>query len=237
MTILAMDVAADRAVMISDGAAYDDDGIVGAIHSKQIISPEGNFVLAFTGEGPVREALRHHFAWEQPPSFDELLSILPDALREIDRLMRDGAPDVPAAQFHVLVAGWSEGVERCRGFIIGNYIAERWGLDEAFKLCVISQIVTRNASQEALSKFAIDAGDLKEAQARLGVAEFLVCYALAARDTPATFHARTEEKGFVVGGFLQLTTLERDIVSSRILVRWPDPIGEVIDPARTRSFA
>ncbi|PXW59822.1 hypothetical protein [Methylobacterium sp. B4] len=35
-----------------------------------------------------------------------------------------------------------------------------------------------------------------------------------------------------VGGFLQLTTLYREAAFTRIVHRWPDPLGEPIDPKR-----
>ena len=42
--------------------------------------------------------------------------------------------------------------------------------------------------------------------------------------------------GCIVGGFAQLTVLSRSGVNSRVIHRWPDRIGERMDPVRLTAF-
>ncbi|KQP40042.1 hypothetical protein ASF49_21265 [Methylobacterium sp. Leaf104] len=55
---------------------------------------------------------------------------------------------------------------------------------------------------------------------------------LALRQTQQEMHGPGTGRGYVVGGFIQHTHLQRGRADSRIIYRWPDEIGRAIDPSQ-----
>jgi hypothetical protein len=211
--------------MLTDAASYTPDGTLGAIGPKAHPVPHLNAV--FSSRGPrlfmplVGEYIFHAFA-----SFDQMVDGLVLHVRAATEAY---APTLQrcahGASFDLVVAGWSTARKRPETYVLTdheNYGFAAWTL-QPFGSLLITPWDADLAGRLKLTQAEL-AGKLDPVKDGLRILE-------AQRFVKAIQRNETEA-AHGVGGFAQLTTVTAENITTRILKRWPDPIGEKLDPTR-----
>jgi hypothetical protein len=211
MTALNVVCLADSVHLVSDGAACDGDGRLAALFHKVTPLPHLNLAIGVRG---VRAAaiMAVDTISVGATSYDDLRSrvakILKDYLGPVapaweKQLGQD------ALKFEVVVAGWSES----RG--PAAFVMATSDLNDAHGLPAWTPVDVPGAyfspSNEQLS------ADFARIQ-------------LSFDDATAVELVRRQRAMDRVGSFVQLTTVRREGIETRILKRWPDVIGKTIKP-------
>lgn len=229
MTAMNVVKSHDRIVIISDAAAYDDDGTLTAIAPKVEMLPHlPGFLMQSGGSAwtPAIVAMAMHLAADTDELFDRIEWILPEVVRKFA-----GISNVPMGR--VLFGGWSTSQNSMRlGCVFSEEAA---ALDQknqssgtvvqpdAFTLQEFNgdQLLMQPPFDDALwlqgwgGKIS-DLGQIKDMEA-------FASFALAAQRTIGAPH-----RG--VGGFGQITTVTKTDVNARVFERYEDQIGEVMLP-------
>lgn len=220
----------DRIVVISDGAAYGEDGTLLAIAPKVDTLPHyPGFLMQSGGSAwtPAIVAMVTHLAADTDELFEKIEWILPQVTETFA-----GISSVPMGR--VLFGGWSNSQNCMRlGAVFSEFAA---GLNQAnagsgavihpdaFKLQEFTgdQLLMQPPFSDALwlqgwgGKIS-DLGQIRDIDA-------FASFALAAQRTIGAPH-----RG--VGGFGQITTITRTDVSARVFERYEDDVvGEVMEP-------
>lgn len=230
MTAIAIFRLDDGVVIASDGAAYaSTTGCLTGLTSKVVLAPEWSCVLAQRGAGGVVQLIRSRIGFEVL-TFDDLLDVIVGVAIDVyDSYKVFGYDD--DARFSLFLAGWSETRERFETYQLRTHgheaHAEGTGevlVVEPFQLTPLPFVYLAPGGGEHMERFgvmeAIAANDPIPATVRA------VCAARQLRNVS------DEAAEHCVGGFIQLTIVRRDKVESTIVHRWPDVIGEPIDPTR-----
>ena len=88
-------------------------------------------------------------------------------------------------------------------------------------------------SPELREQFGLDFGNLA-GHDEISIAVRLLCAARFSSAPDET--AISAAFNFNIGSFVQLTILRRDSIQSQIVHRWPDVVGEKIDPMRGEAI-
>lgn len=223
MTAVAILRTADGIVVASDGIAYEaETGNVAGFTSKVILAPEWSAVIAYRGAGGFGQMLRSRLGVEVM-NFDTMLAQLPSVALPLWLEYRFSYQE--DCHFSLLIGGWSDARQRYETYVLrSERVTFDDGVQEPFTLTPLPSAYLAPTPTTALMR---DFGVL-EAVARDPIAGAVraVCAARRLENAPG------EAARFAVGGFVQLTVLTRDAVESRVVHRWPDPIGEPIDPTR-----
>lgn len=231
MTAINVIIGDDAAHVITDGAAVDPNGLLMMLASKVHIYPHIKSVVAMRG----MKALTPSFADSISSfgrSYDEIKKSIGTNLRQlVDRggstLTKMCGPF--AIQFDAVVTGWSDVVNKPEAFVITTH-SEHPEIETPYEPIAIAGYVIAPTSRELIDEFdpairayANDAvepgsGDKKLTQ----IARNIIG---RQRDLCVPMFG-CEESQRIVGGFAQLTTVTRDGISSRILARYDDMIGE-----------
>lgn len=224
MTAFFMAVGGNGVLMLSDGAAYDEAGVLRQIHSKQLIAPDIDLVLSSSGSGPTIEFIRLHLSRDNPLSFDQFHDGFPLMLK---RVMFEMVRYYGRHQYAALVyGGYSEKAGKYVGFFIASYVVEN--LDEKpFTAVPITVFGKPFASAEMIERH--DLGD--DAYDRLGPLTYGLRFMLAVRRSPYALHGPGTQHGHGVGGYVEQTFLQKGCANTQIIWRWPDEIGRIIDPS------
>ena len=210
----------DAAHLLTDGAAYSPDGALQFVCQKVRLIPHLACAVAMRGPWnacpPIFEAIS--FAGR---TFDELRENMVPLLQFCSEKYAphfevcDAGPD-----FEVHVVGISE-TDGPTGYIVSSHDRgiDPWSLItlDGFSFGPNNpQISARVFGRIAPGRY-ID--DLDAAADGLATLEIM-------REIPAATIAGDDQA--MVGGFAQLTSIGSDGITSRILKRWPDKIGERI---------
>jgi len=219
----------DRIVVISDGAAYDDDGILLAIAPKvEMLAHYPGFLMQSGGSAwtPAIVAMVTHVAADTDELFEKIEWILPQVTEKFD-----GISNVPMGR--VLFGGWSNSRGSMRlGCVFSDYAA---GLNqanvgsgavikpEAFKLQEFTgdQLLMQPPFDDAL--WLQGWGEKIYDLSQINDMEAFGSFALAAQRTIGAPH-----RG--VGGFGMIATVTKTDVSARVFERYDDEVGEVMEP-------
>lgn len=236
MSAVALAIGDDAIVVAADGVSYDlDDGQILGFASKVIPMPERNAVIAWTGMGMIGQALVWEFG-QDVTDFDSLVENLPEAAKAAHMKLCIGMGrrnfDADENKISILLAGYSVSRGKFEGYRLVNYskVTRDHEGNETGKLVPwtmnpISYVwASHSPPAEVAKRFGlIDAGDLTELCARY------VC-ANRALSGPVLDEDGDIDCYYGVGGFLQMVVLKRDHVQSWIAHRWPDEIGERVNP-------
>lgn len=233
MTALALYVGKDGIAFASDGVFYDyDAGTVAGYGSKVQLYPERNALIAGAGMGGFVAALN----WEidqSSASFDELAADFPEICWRVHFQVSGGKQKDPKNDICVVLAGYSVERERYEAYRLVSYpktsITNEDGSTEIVKPWRLHRIENGWSSvaipDDIRCQFGLDRHDHQP----MDWAVRVVCAARASsrlivEDDGSTRH-------FLAGGFCQVSLLSQNMIQSFITHRWPDPIGEPIDPA------
>jgi hypothetical protein len=253
VTAIAILATEDRAWIGSDGAAYTPrEGTLRQIVPKVILCPEWDCVIGSLGMGGSAEAFRAAGQWKGVTDFDGLLSRAAELAREADDnllLVHRGL----SIHFTVVLVGYSRSRERFECHTVRTRPGMAWSAEHRRSVEVPPFTVSYQPGITLLPRppeataaavglrvptvdgpFDIDSPD-----------NFVMRAVLACRFDKG--HGIGDEEGahfYGVGGFVQLTRLVRHqsitsdapqipdqiVMDTQITHRWPDVIGELIDP-------
>lgn len=215
------------AYLFSDGVSYDLEGRLGSISSKTHIFSSLNCAMLFSGRAILTPYIVHLLEREAS-SFDHLMEVLPYRLEGmIDELTNlFGIDKSPAAKgtpqgIRAFVAGWSEQRGETVAFNISS--VEDAAGRPPFEICerpdgFQSPPVTSEENARGFGgSFTVTPDTIEN------VAETIL---------ELQRHQRWADGNFNVGGLVELVTVKRDSITTKILKRWDeDVIGEKIQPS------
>ena len=238
MTAIAIVRTEGGIAFATDGIAYDQRGHTAAIVCKTALFPEWSCVIA--NRGSALATARMQFGLQRLAysgvrhltGFDDVLAVLPDASRVLHEEILREQNSYP--NFSFMIAGYSAQRDRFESYSLRSR-------DFSY------EIGGKNMLQPAYTLGELPAMHFaptpsKESAARVGMpapgepilsAESLAIQAICAArlDRGATPDAPMDED-YSIGGFVHLTTLHRTGIASEIVHRWPDVIGQPINPHR-----
>lgn len=229
----------DALHFITDGAAYSPSGVLLGVTQKA--TAFAHLPAVFCIRGPVAargmltnltrvatfDAMVADFELEFEREFEHCASALTDT----------GLPDV-----EMMFGGWSEAAQEFQVYMISScdgadriaaeQLEARQGLampDAAFKLKRLEDVAAI-APNVPVSEISIAYGrplasidDIRDID-EFGIVLLELQRARLISNAPGLSPCCN------IGGFGQVTTITRDAVSSRIICRWPDQVGEMMCP-------
>lgn len=127
--------------------------------------------------------------------------------------------------FDLFIAGWSHERSQGESYVIvnhGNYGILPWTLQP------LDPVALAPMDQETFDRIKLTDQELK---GKLDPVKDGLRIIEAQRHTKGIQGDETEPS-HGVGGFAQLTTINANTIKTRIIKRWPDPIGEKLNPER-----
>ncbi|WP_163265596.1 hypothetical protein [Chelativorans alearense] len=215
----------EQIIILSDGASYRglDDFAVTGMMSKTLVLPHLTCAMVVRGTANMLLQLNmnHRSTWA---SFDELVTILPEqADTECDRF-HQFYPDRHGIA-ELAVCGWSESRERFESY---SFHMDSWEecRDKLEPTPAIYMAPIPDRDRVEANGVPVEGTIRLEGLHRLMQAQ---------RETPHFIglpgdSADACEKGYCVGMFIEEVTVTHSGILSRIVKRWPDKIGEMIDP-------
>lgn len=234
MTALVLMRLDDGILIASDGAAYRDDGLLHSHATKVALMPEWSCIMGGRGIGC---ALSRLYLMLQTFSrngtgitgFDAVLDALPDLSRFLKQQYDENLPG--EQHFSFMIGGYSERRGAWETYILrsrpnGVGEAPLDGEQPAFTLIPLPNIhLAPLASDEGLTAVGI----LPPRDGPRDPVAEAIRFICAARLDKGWSERRLDAPAqHLIGGFVQVTVLTRDSVTSSIAHRWPDLIGEPI---------
>jgi hypothetical protein len=220
-------ISDDRISLLTDGAVYEPDGTLTAIRSKVWTCSEPAFAMTGRGNINLCEAVARSIrlgSREIASSFDEVLQIIDQTVKKLGEKL----PEIPPhGHVEMLAVGWTKA-----GPMQAYFTTRREGNYQPFRLYQMAEGVG------AGPEFTME--DVQAA----GITEQMIADAgceLLDRYGAQLFDIMRNKKGpnptrpelpeiYGIGGFVELTTVKPDGVTTRTLREWPDVIGEKINP-------
>lgn len=223
----------------TDGIGYDSRGVVQGHVSKVAIMPEWSCAFANRGAGGACSAMHHALVQLANrgvtiTGFDEVLALMPPLSVELHAALQ--AEGRPYPHFSFMLGGFSTERDRfethslrSRDFTFA--IGEETIVQAAYTLAPLPESHFAPTPSEDACKAAglVLGGSEGPPEDGRHIAIRGVC---AARLDKGATPDEPADEDYSVGGFVQLTTIFRDCITSEIVHRWPDPFGEKVDPTR-----
>jgi hypothetical protein len=194
--------------ILSDGACYDDAGVLQAVGSKVVILPECSAAIGCRGVVQFIGAMR--VAVLGLSDFDELLQTLPKLLRHaVGMLSAARLPD----RGELTLIGWSRAREVFEHWLVASHG------DYGQEVPAFQPVRRDEAIYAAPTPADFECPAAAEFNMRTHGLAMLEAQRRAPQPLPAggTFCA--------VGGFAQVTTIDRTCIVTSIIHRWPDKPG------------
>jgi hypothetical protein len=222
--------------VLSDGAFCDSDtGIVKFIGSKQWYSLDVPCVIVARGQ-PLYCALVCSNMLVAAPQFDEfkphLLEHLKHRRQSWEAMAAKGASAAElehVRQFEISVVGFSQKRDAFETWFVAGH--DGYGGDDGPAAWEpVNQTEPMRAgpipSAEAMASLGWELPDVDDFEP---VEDGRMLLEAQRRTLVQLYGTQREEPLCFVGGFAQLTTLTSDSITSRIIGRWPDKVGEPLD--------
>jgi hypothetical protein len=211
MTACNIFIAPHEARIFTDGAWLREDGALDHCRPKVLLVPHLHAVITTQGGSDLPALIGPHFE-RLFATFDDMVAGASAFMREPPEALRPYLSMPVFARQRVALVGYSEEAGRMRGFYLQSM--EEAGLP-AWEVAPVDQWVSPPAPAS---------------EARLHPNGGLISPSLAVE-------MMEEQRGFVwdigngtevpsVGGFCQMTVVTQDEITTGILWRWPDRIGE-----------
>lgn len=229
MTALAVMPSQDRFVIASDGAVCDSDtGVLIGLASKTVLIPEWSCVFAARGFGGIAPDIYRHVGWRR--DFDDMLTAIGPASQELHSYyIKHYNAD---CHWSMAIAGWSAARERPEMYFLRSREYKMQNLEtgtldtiEPYKLHETwSLYAAPMPNIELRRQFGINLDNASTADP----IDLTCSLVAAARLQPDGEFA--ESTTCLIGGFIQSTVLTPDSITTNIVHRWQDLIGQNIDP-------
>lgn len=218
MTAINVFFAPDRVHMVTDGAAIEQDGRLARLSNKAVPIPHLNAVIGARGAAGLPGILSELIT-STANGYDEVKACIIGKFRSVIEPAAERQRAAGGGEFEVdlVVAGLSESAgPNC--YVIASH-ANHPGVS-AWTLIPI-EFALLTPENDAL---AADIEPLLEGDCDV---EAVAVRALEGQRRIRVPHGTAGEV-CIVGGFAQLTTVAPDGITSRILKRWPDKIGQLL---------
>lgn len=224
MTAICIVRTSDAIAIASDGAFYDDDGVVRQIASKVTTIPSASFAITSRGASVAHHAFCSAIFWSSEPivTFDDVVRYAAPLARHA--LAETVQRSIPSTwQFTLFLCGWSIERDRMETYRISS---REWDGVPAFTLVPLPAVyyapdppgfIMADVGIEPASELTAMPSDAAQYACRT-IMSCRLC-------DDGSGHAK-------VGAFIELTVVRRDALQAQIVHRWPDRIGERMDPAR-----
>jgi hypothetical protein len=210
--------------IVTDGALYERDGTLVAAGQKVATFAHLPAAIAVRGASSFLPLLSIEIN-ASARSFDELLEIIVAKAEAVFAVCAAMPGQARFKSVDVILAGWSETRECAEAYGLFNYPAH--GAPSWQLVPLEGGLVSPGdyAFHKGIQAAGIDplAADFDAATDGLRIVQ-----AQRARAWPIT---GTAETAHIVGAFAQLTTVTQDAITTRILERWPDKMGQKIGTA------
>lgn len=243
MSALNVYLRRDRAWMQTDASLYDQQGRIVRFGPKAFTMANLRAVVSARGLQGIAPTVAPILSWSFS-TFDEMVThgsiVVRDAYLNFVRTYVDGR--VGERDIEMLVLGWSEKEDRPRAFrfyseSIGAMAGvepyrfhpfeedENWELSPAFQSLEPWQRLGRQGIELDENGFTTEQFDP-------------VAHGLAYMEEQRQIRVDLGQNKqiSIVGGFLLSHEITRDGVSERIVQRWPDKVGEPIQPEERPAF-
>ncbi|PBB21132.1 hypothetical protein [Mesorhizobium sp. WSM4313] len=212
----------DTIIVLTDGAVYDNTGVLLEIKRKVTVSERLPLAVAFRGNLDFGETVARRIIGDaEAVGFDQML-------RDIAVVLLD----FPASpHLEVLIAGISETAGPMhrvfRNKHVGCEVDKPFSLNDPGLVHMGFGSDGRAISLAAMGIPARQGQSLETWLTRYGVDLFEYF-----RDIPVPIDPADEntDRQYLIGGICDMTVVTRGRVSITTLHRWPDKIGEKIDP-------
>ncbi len=204
----------------ADGVFYGSDGRVRGFGSKILLMPESNAVIVAQGMGLLLPALRFEIGF-RATDFDQVTEALPAAFESVIRgLRRESGVETNGALY---LGGFSPARERFETY----RIASKSDPDTpAFTLRPTAYAEGSPwPDADLTARYGLDDPEIVASPFDIA-ARFLAC----ARHIACPLDGDSSIAAFQVGGFAQVAMVTVEGCSTQIIHRWPDRVGELIDP-------
>jgi hypothetical protein len=221
--------------IISDGVFCDTDGIVCEIGPNAFALPHLPAALAIRGASHFMPFLAHRLSRECR-SFDDVLLKIVRAAQEVHTSfpMAFGNLGFGSIEpdFDLVAVGWSTLRGTPASYVISSHdrvvarglTARAWQLIELPEVLIAPPIAENQISATGWNvPYSADSF-----RPEIDGVALLKAQRLSRRVTETRFGARGYV--YVVGGFVQVTSVSSHGVNSEILHRWPDELGRRIEP-------
>lgn len=213
MTALNMIVRGSAAYLITDGAFYDEQGVVRFEHSKAAISE--NLKMAFACSGMAEPATIADFLGPVG-SQAEALAMLPAAIRAAKALNTGAA--TAETDLLVAVVMWDDRAGEARGWLISSGRAYLGADYRPFELVAVDQLTQPEVPLQSLTS----TGDLLSDELPIEI---------VAERLAGLQRLQAQLDGLCyVGGRLELSIVSAAGAAKVRLGAWPDATGKQIDP-------
>jgi hypothetical protein len=224
----------DGVHIISDGAFCDANGILCEIVPNTWLLPHLPAAVAIHGSPHLMPFLMYRLSRECH-SLDEIAARIANIAIDvhISFPMTHGTLDYGniKPEFDLIIAGWSAQDRRPKSLLVtcpdrtkSRNFQTGWKVLELSDMLIAPPI-----TEQVVSSIGWKVPDSAEAF-RADVDGLKLLQAQRLLRGPMNPRSSTVTHGFMVGGFVQLTSISEHGVNTRILHRWPDEIGRRIDP-------
>lgn len=220
MSAICMIRGANGVFAADDGVFYGPDGRLRGFGSKILLMPESSSVIVAQGMGLLLPALRFEIGF-RATDFDLVTEALPASFESIIvGLRRESGVETNGALY---VGGYSPARERFETYAIGSK-PDRDTLP--FTLRPTAYAEGSPWPDAALTaRYGLDDPEIVASPFDIA-ARFLAC----ARHVACPMDRDPTVSAFQVGGFAQVAMVTVEGCSTQIIHRWPDQVGEFIDP-------
>lgn len=219
MSLLNIIRSEDRVTVMTDGAILDEQALVAGFMQKVAILTPLHAVVAFRGDAMIAAAISNMIQMSamQYATFDGMKrSIVSDVRLLFAALFNGPLASANAADLHmeVAVAGWSEAEGPAAYFFHTNDASPvgAWNIQ----------------SDDTVRASPSDSQEIASRLSCLPLTHQVMIEAAERQREIIEDHGPQGIPTSYVGGFLQVTTVTRDEIATKIIHRWPDQIGERI---------
>jgi hypothetical protein len=205
--------------VLTDGAAYHPDGRLIMVGPKISIVPHLACAISFRGPKSARPVLTEVMA-NAASTYDGLKMCIGELLRDCAQIYGPLFDECRLGpDFEVIVSGWSE-ARGPEAYLLPTHNRYGGGSFEAMPLEGVTCLPNDETTHPEIVKVlaGLEADDVDPERHGLAVMEIQRAHPFA--------HEGFSEGFCGVGGFAQLTTVTADGISTRIVRRWPDVVGE-----------
>jgi hypothetical protein len=208
--------------VLSDTGVFDNDGRLVGVTTKVWPMPHKSLVVCVRGHALICSGIAGEIA-RLGSSYEELRAIVRSEFRSSfqtqSEFMRGKGVALPELKFDVVIAGYSER-EGPHSYAFSNYdMAADCPAWSEIGLGPIAPLPSTNEMMARLNLPGVEALSIERDGLRIANEQ---------RRLPMPFPTGTPGCG--VGGSLVLTTITTQMITQRIIHRWPDKIGERINP-------
>jgi len=207
--------------VITDGAGYRADGVLAFRVQKVFPLAHLNAVIATRGS-PLFAPMFAYHASIRATEFDDLKRLAPEIAKEESSKASAAQPDTDS-EFDLFIAGWSE-TSGPSGYVLCNHARhgiQPWQAIDLGPINLSPHSEAIKAELDLAYPKGVAADDFDPVFDGLRGLEIQ-------RKHPVEHH--WEKHGLrahaAVGAFAQLTTVTAEAITTKILRRWPDEIGE-----------